>query len=269
MDKIRNIFEIAGITYKGVFRHRPMAIIISLSLFYLVIPLFSALSIRQVQEVGATFSLALNSFVLILLSIAAVLNTVWKDLENKVVYLFLSHPISRSEYFIGRFIGCEILLLSVSFINLIASCVVIYICSNIYPSDTIVSWKIIIVSFLLCFVKVSLLTSLGYFVVSISTSFFTPFFAMVGIYIIGSAFQSIYDYVINEAREIYPLWFKMAIKVLYYIIPNFGAFDAIPYVVYGIPLSFKYAVLMFIYGLLYISCIISLGAMIFSKKDIS
>ncbi|RLB09087.1 MAG: ABC transporter permease, partial [Deltaproteobacteria bacterium] len=226
---MRIILKFLRLTIRTLIRDRIFLVISSLSILFLSIPVFSSFSMRQSQEVGITMCLTINSFLLLLLSIFSGVSTTWRDIEKRSVYTFLSYPISRSEYLIGRFLGCILLLFIISAIDMAVSIPIIKICARMYKSDLSIAWTNIFLAYLLIFLKYTLLTSISFLIISFATSFFTPFFLTIACYIGGNSIQSIFDYISKEASKNYPFWFKGIIKCIYYIFPNLSSFDLIPY----------------------------------------
>ncbi|HDD44067.1 MAG TPA: ABC transporter permease [Candidatus Desulfofervidus auxilii] len=261
------MFKFSLLTIKSLLKDRIFIIILSLCFLFFSVPVFSSFSMRQVQEVGITMSLTLNSFILLLLSIFGGMATVWRDIEKKSIYSLLSYPINRSQYLLGRFMGCVILLLMISVINFFLSAIVIKICASMYKSRLPILWENISFAFLFTFFKYILLLAIGFLCISFSTSFFTPFFLTIAIYIAGNASQGIYEYVLNEAAKKYPFWFKDIIKTIYYFLPNFSAFDFTAHASYALKMSYKSLLFTSFYFLSYFLIIISLACIIFSRRD--
>jgi len=261
------MLQFIWISCKSFLKERIFGIIISLSTLYFFIPVFSSFSMRQVQEVGITMCLSLNSFVLLLLSVLCGLSTLWRDIERRYVYIMLAYPVSRTTYFLGRFLGCVILFVFISVINFFLSIISINICASIYKSNLPILWNNIGFCFLFTFLKYVLLLSLSFLFISLSTSFFTPFFLTITIYIAGNASQGIYEYIFTEAAQKYSVWFKILIKIIYYILPNFSSFDLTAYASYALKINYESLLFSFLYFMLYMTMSISLGCIIFSKRD--
>jgi len=223
---------------------------------------------RQSQEVGITMAISLNSFILLLLSILGGMATLWKDIERKQVYTLLSFPISRSNYFLGRFLGCTMLLLTVCIINFSISVIAIKICASMYKSRLPILWENIAISFLFSFFKYTLLLAIGFLFASFSTSFFMPLFITIGTYIGGNSIQSIYEYVMRDESSNYSLFFKLVIKFIYYILPNFSSFDFTVYAAYALKIDLISLSYTSCYFIIYLLIVLSLSCIIFTKRDL-
>ncbi len=260
--------EVIKLTIKSVIKDRIFIVILCGLLIYVAVPVFGMLSIKNVLEISLTLSLSLNSFILLLLSILGGVSTIWRDIEKKQIYTLLSTPISRTNYFLGRFTGFSIIMFFVSLINLLITLLIYFITIKYAVTETKLSLLNLTWAFLLSFLKFVLLLGFCFFFSTFSTSFFLPFFATIAIYLLGNASQGIYD-AIFLAKEIdYPEYFKFIIRLLYFILPNFSSFDLTVYVSYGIELEMKRLVYTVSYFAVYFSIILSSSIIIFNKKNL-
>jgi len=213
-------------------------------------------------------SLTLNSFILLFLSLFGGISTIWRDIERKYTYTLLSYPITRVNYLIGRYLGFVLILFFITILNFLLSVIVIKISAGFYKSELPILWLNISCAFLFSFLKYTLLLAFGFFFASFSTSFFTPIFSTVAVFISGNSIQGIYDYVMKEADKI-SIFVKSVVKFVYYILPNFSSFDLTPYATYALPLNEKSILFTLIYFILYLVIILSLTVIIFNKRDLT
>ncbi len=263
------IFYLSFITLRSLIKDRVFIVIFSGSVLFLIVPIFSSLSMRQVQEVSITLCLSLHSFLLFVLSIFGGISTIWRDIERKFVYNFLSYPITRGEYIWGRYLGCVLLVFMVSILNFLLSFVAIYISSKLYKSELVLNWCNISTGFAFVVLKYLLLMAFSFLFATFSTSFFVPFFLTIAIFIVGNCSQGIYDYIITDYGQKYSALFKFIIKMIYYLMPNFSSFDFTVYAAYSLPLNNNDIVYVLIYFFLYFFIIMSLSSFVFSKRDLS
>ncbi len=266
---MKRLWFTACITLKALLKDRIFILISILCLVYLFIPVFGSLSMRQVQEVGITMSLSLNSFILLLLGLFGSVATVWRDIERRSIYNMLSYPIGRTEYLLGRLLGCILLLLIISILNGLISYVVIKLCASMYKSRLPIMWINIFCSFSFAFLKYVLLLAIGFLFISFSTSFFTPLFLTISVYIVGNASQGFYEFMLSNSAKHYPLWFKKVAKLFYYVLPNFSVFDFTAYAAYAIKIPTRSITYSGVYFLLYFTLVITVACIIFNRRDIS
>jgi len=261
------MLNIAFYTVKSAINDRISYLIFSMVFLYALIPIFSSMSMRQIQQVSITMSLSLDSFIMLFLAMFGGAVTIWRDIERKYVYTILGSSISSSRYFIGRFLGFSAILLLFTAINLLISVAVIKISAGMYQSQLPIIWSNIIFAYIMTLMKYILLMGIGFLFTSFATSFFIPFFGTIIIYIIGNASQGVYDY-ISTAHSGYSLLFRYIVKALYYIIPNFSSFDFTTYAVYAIKLSYSSILYSTAYFLIYIGMLLLIAIKIFSKRDL-
>jgi Cu-processing system permease protein len=261
------MLQIFLVTFKGIFRDRVFRGIMMAGILFPVIPLASSLSMRQVTELSISLSLSLLSFTLLLLSIFLGGTSLWKDIERRYTFSVLSLPITRASYFLGKFIGiaCFVLLTTVMF-GLISG-VVIRVAAGIYPPLRPIVWTNVVMAFAFCSMKYILVVALSFLFSAVSTSFFLPIFGAISLFIVGSATQQVYDYlhastVINVSPVV-----KNIANTLYYILPNFSAFDLEVNAVYGISLSPTGMVWTCLYFVIYTAVLLTLSAIIFSRRE--
>jgi ABC-type transport system involved in multi-copper enzyme maturation permease subunit len=211
-------------------------------------------------------SLTINSFILLFLAVFGGVATIWRDIERKHTYTILSYPIERYSYFLGRFIGFAVIMLIISIINFLISIVVIKIGAASYKSELPIVWSSISLAFFMSYLKYILLMAFGFFFSAFSTSFFTPFFSTIAVYVAGNASQGIYDYIIN-AGDKYSSLFKSVIKVIYLIFPNFSSFDFTAYATYALKVDANAVYMSLIYFVIYLLIVFSLSIIIFNKRD--
>ncbi|WP_022670404.1 ABC transporter permease [Hippea alviniae] len=263
------MLTIISLTFKSAFKDRIGIVILSMVLLYIIVPVFSSFSMRQLQEVSITMSITLNSFILLLLAIFGSVATVFRDIERKFVYTLLSHPLKRSDYFIGRFIGFALAMLVVLVINFVLSVISIKICASMYKSRLPLLWSNIAIAFIFSYLQYLLLMAFGFLFASFATSFFMPFFATIATFIAGNASQGIYDYIFHSASKEYSELFKGIIKVVYYVLPNFSSFDFSAYAAYALKISSTQLINSLMYFALYFTIVISVALIVFNKRDLT
>ncbi len=262
------MLKIAFFTVRAMIKDRIFYLISSMILLFILVPVFSSFSMRQIQEVSITMSLSLNSFILLFLAMFGGVVTVWRDIERKYAYTILSNPISRTNYFIGRFLGFAIILAAITIINMLLSAVVIKISAGMYQSRLPIIWSNIAWAAAMTLLKYLILMGFGFLFTSFATSFFIPFFGTIIIYIVGNASQGVYDYLSSAGTSGYSAIFKYPVKFLYYIIPNFSSFDLTTYAVYALKINYSSILYSLAYFVLYLGIVLSLSVAIFNKKDL-
>ena len=260
--------EVISVTVKGIFRDRVFRGIAVSALFFLLLPSISTLSMRQVVELSITLSLSLLSFMMLLLSVFLGGSSLWKDTERRYTYGILGLPLTRTSYLLGKFIGIAGFLLMTSLVLGGVSCAVVKYVSILYPPARAIVWTNVIFSILFIALKYILLVACTFLLSTVSTSFFLPIFGALGFFFAGSASQQVYDYLRSASAKSYSPFIKDVVSGLYYILPNFSAFDLSVNAIYGIDLSLSGLMLTIGYFTIYTGVILTLSAIVFSRREI-
>lgn len=260
--------QIMVATIKGILRDRIFWGILVAGLIILSIPSVSTLSMRQVPELAITLSLSCSSFMLLLLTTFLGGTVLWKDIERRYTYSTLTLPISRSSYLLGKFLGVIVfMLLSALFLSMIAVVVIKLVTLTIHP-DRPVLWGNILVAVAFDALKYMLLTSFAFLFSTFSTSFFLPIFGTIAVFLVGSASQDVFEFVTAPTTQSVSPFVKAIASALYYILPNFSAFDLKVYAIYSLDLPSQAVILTACYWIVYLTINLSIATIIFGKSEI-
>lgn len=253
----------------GFMRDRVIHALLGLALLLLVFsPVFSLFSMRQVQELAITIALSSISLTLLVLTVMLGSFSVWRDVERRYTASVLGLPISRSGYLLGKFAAVAVVLLSASLLLGLVSLISVNISANLYPPDR----PLVIINFMAaiaaCVWKYLLLAAFAILLSSLSTSFFLPVFGTVAVYLVGGATQEVMEYVTGPYAQSLSEPLIAIIKGLYYILPNFAAFDLSLQAIYGMPISSAGVLLTFAYFLIYTSILLILACTSFAKREL-
>lgn len=255
------------ITLKGIFRDRVFHGIMVTTCAFLLIPVIASLSMRQVTELSLTLSLSLISFILLLLAVFLGGTSLWKDIERRYTFSVLGLPLSRQNYLLGRFGGTVLfVLLSGAVLGIAAFLVVLY-ANSLYPSERPIVWSTMAVCILFDALKYILLIAVAFLFSTVSTSFFLPVFGTIATFLAGGVTQQVFDFINSPAgKSLSPLVKRLA-TALYYILPNFSAFDLKVNAIYGLPLPANGLLLTTTYFVVYVGLLLSVAAAIFARRE--
>jgi Cu-processing system permease protein len=255
------------ITLKGIFRDRVFQGIMVTACAFLLIPVIASLSMRQVTELSLTLSLSLISFVLLLLAVFLGGTSLWKDIERRYTFSVLGLPLSRQSYMIGRFGGTALFVVLAAAVLGIAAFVVVLYVSTFYPPERHVIWSNMALCILFDALKYILLIAVAFLFSTVSTSFFLPVFGTIATFLAGGVTQQVYEYIHSPASINLSPAVKQIANGLYYLLPNFGAFDLKVNAIYGLPVSGNGLLLTVAYFVVYVGILLSLAAAIFSRRE--
>lgn len=259
--------SIIRITLKGIFRDRVFQGIMVTACAFLLIPGIATLSMRQVAELSLTLSLSLISFILLLLSVFLGGTSLWKDIERRYTFSVLGLPLSRQSYLLGRFGGTALFVLLAAVMLGIAACAVVGFTAGLHPPDRPIVWSAIALCILFDALKYILLIAMAFLLSTVSTSFFLPVFGTIATFLVGGVTQQVYEYVHSPAAQKLSPAVKQIASGLYYLLPNFGAFDLKVNAIYGLAVPAGGLFLTLAYFVVYVGILLSLAAAIFSRRE--
>ncbi|MHB8058805.1 MAG: hypothetical protein ACYDHC_13025 [Desulfuromonadaceae bacterium] len=115
--------------------------------------------------------------------------------------------------------------------------------------------------------KYILLIAVAFLFSTVSTSFFLPVFGAIATFLAGGITQQVYEFVNSPASKTLSTFVKQLAKGLYYIIPNFGAFDLKVNAIYGLPLPANGLFLTVAHFAVYVGLLLSAAAAIFARRE--
>lgn len=267
---MKNFSVIFKATLKSFIRDRLLQLLIVCALLiFLIVPALSLFSMRQVQELSVTLSLSALSIILLILTVILGSSSVWRDLDRRYLTSILGLPISRTSYILGKFTGIVVFIAIGCIMLGIVATAVIALVSTQYPSDIPVRWLPIWVAIFTDGLKFILVAAIALLFSSLSTSFYFPFIATLVIYFCGSASQNVYEYICSDYGKTMSIVSRSIISTIYYLIPNFAAFDFKVQAVYPLSISVQGLFLTGTYFMIYTSIILMIAVWAFNRRELA
>lgn len=263
------IVELFRINLKWIVRDRILQALAGVALLLLfLVPAFSVLSMRQVQELSITLSLSFISLVLFVLSALLGASSVWRDVEKRYTASLLPLPYSRASYLLGKFMAISVCLLCSALVFSAVAAVAIWFSSGLYPSASPINWINIVVAVAFDVMKYILLAAIALLLSSFCTSFFLPIFGTISMLLAGNASQEVFEFITkNSTGAKMSIVLRSAVKILYYLIPNFNAFNCKVSAIYPVPLNVEGLLYTFIYFVVYTGIVLSVSIQVFSRRE--
>lgn len=236
-------------------------------LLLLLIPVFSSFSMRQVQESALTLILSVSSFVLVLLAVQLGSSAVYRDIERHYAMSTLALPLPRRSFILGRFVGISLVLIVSAAIFALLAFILVPFAASINPPDRPAIWSTVLIAFGFDVCMAILLAAVAILLSCVSTSFALPFFGSIAIYLAGSASQQVYDFLHSSAAINQSPLVKSMGDILYYLLPNFDAFDLHLQAIYGLPLVTNQLLTTFAYFIFYVAILLVLSIVIFERRE--
>lgn len=265
------IGDLYRLNLKWIVRDRVLQALAGVTiLLLLLVPAFSVLSMRQVQELSITLSLSFISFVLLILSTILGASSIWRDIEKRYTSAVLTLPCSRASYIMGKFLAIAVCIAACATVFFIISAIAVMFSSGLYPSSSPIRWIHFVNAIFFDVLKYILLAAIAILLSSFSTSFFLPIFGTISLLLAGNASQEVFDFVTTDVTGSKMSSIVLyAAKGLYYIIPNFGAFNFKVAAIYPVPLNLHGILYTFLYFLIYTGIVLVISVKVFSRREFS
>lgn len=253
---------------RGILRDRVLYAVVGVSLvMFFLVPALSRFSMRQVQELAVTISLSTVSFTLLLITLLLGVTSLWREIERGYSHSVLSLPFDRGVYLLAKAISIAVFLCFVGSVLCCASAGVIFLSSFGTANETPMIWGTVALAVAGDVVKCILLASVALFFSTLSTSFVLPFFGTFAIYLVGSASQEVYEYVNSTSAASLPESLHLIVETLYYLLPNFAAFDFKVQAIYSLPISSVDVLATLAYAVVATAILLSAAAWTFRRRE--
>jgi len=233
-----------------------------------MVPSISSFSMRQVQELAITLSLSTISMVLLVMTLLLGSSSIWRDIERRNTASILTLPISRGSYLLAKALSIGIFIFATGVVLAFVAVILIVGAAAQYPSDLPIAWGNFAVAIGADILKYLLLGSLTILFSAISTSFYLPFFVSLAIYMAGSASQEVFEYVSGQFGQQIAPFQVAAIKGVYYLLPNFAAFDFNVQAVYALPITIEAILFPVCYAIIYGGIMLCLALWAFNRREL-
>ncbi|MCS7165867.1 MAG: ABC transporter permease subunit [Candidatus Calescibacterium sp.] len=256
LNKLGKTIAIAKYTIDFEFRRFLPHTIVFLGLVFVGISSsFNFFGMRFQERVFYDISLTLIGIFLLILAISLGISNIAHEIERRIVYTFLSKPISRDEYFVGKFLGTSFFLFFAYLLFSIECFLIVYFYTK----------KLVLIIF----------AALG--LQLIKSMIILAFCMLLSIFVSSpvNITLTLLFYTFCELSVLYVSTISEGIlqKILLYtklFLPYFDYLNITQGVVFaaGTPINPWYVFFAFIYGICYIIFFLSLCNLIFSKKEL-
>jgi len=217
--------------------------------------LMARLSIRQQDKIIKDLGLACIDVFGIVIAIFIGVGLVAKELERRSLHPLLAKPLTRDEFFLGKFAGLGMTLL----VNVAVMTAGLYLTLwtvESRPDPRMLKGIYALYLGLLLIVSLALL---------LSTLTSTTMAALVTLcLVVAGRFSD----VIRNMRVVAPAVPDWLVQALYYAIPNFRNFDFKDRIAYGDPVPLAALGWVTLYAAVYIGIVLGVGARVFRSKDL-
>jgi ABC-type transport system involved in multi-copper enzyme maturation permease subunit len=249
------LLAVAANTFRETVRER---VLYNLVFFALAMTLsgllLGQLSIRQDEKIIKDIGLAAIDFFGTLIAIFMGVGLVSKEIERRSLYPLLAKPLSRSEFFLGKFAGLAFTL----FVNTAAMTL------GLLLTLTLVGHRPdpgLLRAVFPLYVASLLVVALALFFSTVTSA------ALSAVGTVGVVIAGRYSDVVRNMAEVAPGTPHWLVNLIYYAVPNFRNFDFKDKVAYGDPVEPATLALVVAYGAVYIAIALTLGLLAFRRRD--
>jgi ABC-type transport system involved in multi-copper enzyme maturation permease subunit len=232
---------------------------------YLLGQLTAGQDIKIIKDLG----LAAISLFGLMIAVFIGIGLVWKEVDKRSIYGILSKPVRRHEFVLGKFFGLVLTLtvnvavMTVAFYGVLALNAWLATPGALAGLSAPATDPALLKAILLIGVELVLVTAIALFFSTFSSPFLSAGLT-VGLWVIGHFNTDLRNFgavVDSRAAE----WLT---RSLYYVLPNFAAFDVKAEVVWGVPVPASDVALTVLYGLVYVSLLLTAAVTTFSRRDL-
>jgi Cu-processing system permease protein len=238
--------------------------VLLMAVSYLLGQLTAGQDIKIIKDLG----LAAMSMFGVAIAVFIGIGLVWKEVEKRSIYSLLSKPISRPQFVLGKYGGLLLTLVVNVAVMTAAFYAVLGYMQWMSSPDARATWLVpatdprMLKAVLLIGIELALVTAIALFFSTFSSPFLSALLTL-GLWVIGqfnADFRNFGAMLDSPAAG----WVG---RVLYYVLPNFSAFDIKAQVVAGAPVPAAYVALMSLYGVVYVALVLVAAVAIFSRRD--
>jgi len=257
-----NVFK-ESVRDKVLYNLVAFAVLLIVSTFLLG-QLTAGQDIKIIKDLG----LAAISLFGLMIAVFIGIGLVWKEVDKRSIYGVLSKPVSRQQFVLGKFFGLlltlavNLLVMTVAFYAVLALNAWMASPATLAAMQTPAADPAMLKAILLIGIELTLVTAIALFFSTFSSPFLSAGLT-VGLWVIGHFNTDLRNFeAVVESRPAAYL-----ARGLYYLLPNFAAFDIKTQVVHALPVPDSYVATTTLYGFVYIALLLTGAVVIFSRRD--
>jgi ABC-type transport system involved in multi-copper enzyme maturation permease subunit len=253
------VASIALHTFKESVRERVLYNLIAFALLLIgAAILFGSISVGVEEIILINLGLSSISVFGLLMAIFIGIGLVSKEIERRTIYSILAKPVYRAEFIIGKYLGLLLTLTTNTAIMTAGFYLALFYQKRSLSFDDLVALEA--VYFIL--LQFALVVGLALLFSCISTPILSAVFTFC-LYIIGNLLSDIRWF----GQETGSAVVEKATAFFYYLLPNFGNFNAISRVAHGEGIPGYLLLSNSLYALLYVTILLSAAILIFEERE--
>ena len=220
--------------------------------------------VKIIKDLGLAAISIFGHFIAIFIGIGLVS----KEVERRSIYALLVKPMTRSQFLLGKYLGLVLTLAVNVAVMTAALLVVLAVYVKFAPPMAHLAWDApgvdpaLIKASVLMLVELAFVTAIAIFFSTFTSPVLAAGFTL-GLTIAGHFSADLRNFeVVVESSAV-----QWLTRGLYYVLPNLAPFDVKTLVVHGQPVTGGYMLLTSAYGFVYITALITMSALVFSRRD--
>jgi ABC-type transport system involved in multi-copper enzyme maturation permease subunit len=265
----KQLIAFMAVALKGGIRDRVLGAMVVVGLILLLTtPVVALFSMRQVLALATSYSLSIISLMGLLLTLFIAMSLLARDLEQRQVYTICSLPISRATYLLGKFFGFAILMFLAVAILGCFSAGALFVLERIHPAERAFAWGGFFIGLWFRYWVLLIVGAITILFSTVATSNFLPLALSVGVYL-GSYSSEAVRYFIRTSAGQKELGaaVKLFGNAVYWILPNFSAFDLKAQIIYGVALNGRELLFTQLYAVGYLGVVLLLATLAFARRE--
>jgi ABC-type transport system involved in multi-copper enzyme maturation permease subunit len=247
-----------------VFYNLVLFAVLMMASSFLIGQLTAGQDVKIIKDLGLAATSIFGLFIAVFIGIGLVS----KEVERRSIYSLLAKPIARYQLVLGKYCGLTLTLAANMAVMAIALySVLAYMAWGVTP-EARAAWDApaldpaLLEAMLMIFVELMLVTALALFFSTFSSPLLSAALTF-GLYVVGhfsSDLRNFQQVVDSRAAASFA-------RGLYWVLPNLAQFDVKSDVVHGVHVSAGYLALSGAYAAAYIGMLLTVAALIFSRRD--
>jgi ABC-type transport system involved in multi-copper enzyme maturation permease subunit len=247
-----------------VFYNLVLFAVLMMASSFLIGQLTAGQDVKIIKDLGLAATSMFGLFIAVFIGIGLVS----KEVERRSIYSLLAKPIARYQLVLGKYCGLTLTLAANMAVMAVALYSVLAYMAWGVPPGARAAWDApaldpaLLKAMALIFAELMLVTALALFFSTFSSPMLSAALTF-GLYVVGhfSAdlrnFQQVVD---SPAAAAFA-------RGLYWVLPNLAQFDVKSDVVHGVHVPLGYLAITGAYAALYITMLLTLAALVFSRRD--
>jgi ABC-type transport system involved in multi-copper enzyme maturation permease subunit len=250
------VLAVAANTFRETVRERVLYNLVFFAMLMTVSGLLlSQLSIRQDEKIIKDVGLAAIDLFGTLIAVFIGVGLVSKEIERRSLYPLLAKPVSRSEFFLGKFAGLVFTL----FVNVAVMTAGIYLTLLLIGRQ---ADPLLLAAVYPLFLQLVLIVAFAMLFSTVASSS-----AIAAVFTVGVVVAGRYADIVRNMREVAPSVPSWLVEGLYAVLPNFRNFDFKDRVAYGDAVPGGVLAWVSLYALAYAAVVLAIGLRSFGSRD--